>query len=125
MILFGGEMELIVNENYGSMSIEIFGRVQQGNRIAIIGYDGDQLIEQIMPDNGSLPEKDSIKPLLRMNRFVFDNLLVAFVELANKKKIRTENENLLQGKLVATETHLTDMREMSKKLVDALILKIR
>jgi hypothetical protein len=120
MYLYDG-MQLIINENFSHMSIEIYGRVIMGNRLLIIGFDGERLIEQeVTRENELMPLKE-FKPLLIVGRFMFESLLKAFVEYANNKGMKTENENLLQGKLNATETHLTDMRELSKKLVEALI----
>lgn len=45
--------------------------------------------------------------------------MAEFTQVAQKNGINTENENLLQGKLKATEIHLEDMREISKKLLDS------
>lgn len=47
-----------------------------------------------------------------------DALIKAFINEGAKSNYRTENENLLKGKLEATQLHLQDMREFSKKLLE-------
>jgi hypothetical protein len=121
MIPISEDFTLIVNDNFGHMSIEIYGQLVQGNRLYIIGYDGEGLIQQEITRENEMNLLTTFKPLLKISRFMLPTLLKGFADYANKKDIHTENENLLKGKLTATETHLADMRELSKKLTDHLI----
>jgi hypothetical protein len=120
MRTFGGDFKLIINQNYGHMEVEIFGLEDHGGgHPVVIGYDGEHLVEQEVNHENEM--SFNFKPLLRISMFQFESLVKAFVEIANERKIHTEGESVLQGKLTATETHLADMRELTKKLTDHLI----
>jgi hypothetical protein len=115
-------LQLIVNQNFSHMTIEIYGLVDHGGgHPFIVGYDGEKMIEQELNEKNETAPWNTFKPLLVINRFMFDSLVKAFVEIANDHQIHTEGESALQGKLSAKEAHLADMQEMSKKLLDALI----
>ncbi|MCK9281347.1 MAG: hypothetical protein M0P71_12050 [Melioribacteraceae bacterium] len=116
-------MELIFQDYYERMQCRIYAREQSGSKIIMIGYDGENLIEQTLPDT---PEIIDIKPLLIIPIFMKDALIKAFISEGAKSNLRTENENLLKGKLEATELHLKDMREFSQKLLNnKLLVKIK
>lgn len=107
-------MELIIEEDYRKLECRIYAREQRGSQVVIIGYDGESLVEytlgpELIPD---------IKPLLTIPIMMKENLLKAFTQEASKINLNTENENLLRGKLEATELHLKDMRDFSQKLLD-------
>jgi hypothetical protein len=123
--MFGGNFKLIINYIYHRMEVEIYGQEIQGDHIYIIGYDGECLISQELKREDEMKLITEFKPLLKVGIHQFDSIVKAFVEVANEKQIHTEGESVLQGKLTATETHLADMREMSKKLVDTLIKKVK
>jgi hypothetical protein len=111
-------MELIFQEDYQSMKVKIYLRVKEGNMTSIIGQKDGHLISQLLdPMNGNA---DPLIPLLEMNRnFAFD-FLKAVGDYNSKLGIKNENENLLQGKLSATEKHLEDLR----KHFDLLFTKV-
>lgn len=123
--IYGKDFRLIINQNFGHMEVEIYGQEQQGDRLFNVGYDGEHLVEQEITRENEMSRMNEFKPLLRIGMFQFDSLVKAFIEIANERQIHTEGESVLQGKLIATEKHLEDMRETSKKLIDALILKIK
>lgn len=107
-------MVLIIEEDYRKLECRIYAREQRGSQVVIIGYDGESLVEytlgpELIPD---------IKPLLTIPIMMKENLLKAFTQEASKINLNTENENLLRGKLEATELHLKDMRDFSQKLLD-------
>jgi hypothetical protein len=104
------------------MEVEVFGIEDHDGHHFIIGYDGEHLVEQKVNHENEMTF--NFKPLLRINMFQFDSLVKAFVDIANERKIHTEVEDHLKGKLESTETHLTDMREMTKKMLDAIITKL-
>lgn len=108
-------MELIFEDSYKEMVCNIYIKEKRGNQIVIIGYDGKLLIEQVLPYT---PEKVDVKPLLSIPLFMKDELIRSFVNEGAKNNLRTENENLLKGKLEATEFHLKDMREIALKLIN-------
>lgn len=110
-------LRLIVNHDYRTMNVIIYGQIIEGTRLFIIGYDGERLIEQEVTPENELAQMTTFKPLLEVNEFKFNAFLKAFVDYASNVKMVTENENLLQGKLQATEKHLEDMRELVKELI--------
>lgn len=114
-------LKLIVNHDYSTMSVAIYGQVIDGSRLFIIGYDDGKLIEQEVSAENELAPMTTFKPLLRVNYFMFNAFLKAFADYANNVNIVTENENLLKGKLEATEKHLEDMREMAKNMLNKII----
>lgn len=61
----------------------------------------------IDPDN---PKE--LEPFLKLPTELFNEFVKAITEYASDNNIKTENENLLQGKLGATEKHLEDMRKI-------------
>ena len=110
-------MELIIEEDFSTMTTKIYGKVERGNQTCIIGYDGKHLVEQVLP-NPLVATRYKIKPLLTIPHNYLRDIVAGFAEYAQKKDIRTENQNLLEGKLIATEKHLLDMQGFAKKLLD-------
>lgn len=58
------------------------------------------------------------KPFLKLPIHMTELLFKAVMEYMEKQGIKTKDENLIEGKLIATELHLSDMREMAKKLLE-------
>jgi hypothetical protein len=107
-------MELIFQDIYEKMECRIYIRESMGNETVITGYDGEFLVSQKI-NNDSV--RQDFKPLLIIPISMKDELIKAFVSEGAKANLRTENENLLKGKLEATELHLKDMREFAQKLL--------
>jgi len=74
-------------------------------------------VEQVLGPPSEI-EEPKIKPLFKIPMFDKQRFLSECVKIAADNNLRNENENLLKGKLEATELHLTDMRNMSKQLLD-------
>ena len=115
-------MELIIQEELPTMTVRIYGEIQKGNNSYVIGYDEKNLIKQVLLND---PIAKEIKPLLIIPRNYFHDIVKGFAEYAQKNDIRTENQHLLEGKLIATEKHLLDMQDIAKKLLDSKLGKIR
>lgn len=62
-----------------------------------------------------------VEPFLSLPEEVFNELLKEFMRHGAEKGIQTENENVVTGKLIATEKHLEDMRTGFGKLLDHII----
>lgn len=62
------------------------------------------------PDRVPYQYGHEIEPSFTFPVEVFNSLTKAIVEYANSNNIKTESESKLQGKLIATEKHLEDMR---------------
>jgi len=112
-------MELIFNDSYETMQCSIYVRDKNGYDTVIIGYDGENLMHQILPKNTI---RTDIKPLFIIPIHMKDELIKAFINEGAKSNLRTDNENMLKGKLEAVELHLKDMREISQKLLDNKLL---
>lgn len=115
------DLVVYFQEDYPKMECRIYLETIQGGHPVIIGYDGEHLIYQEVKDEVIMIA--DIKPLLRIPLFMKDALIAGFINEGKLKNLRTEDENLLKGKLEATEKHLEDMREFSKKLLDNIINK--
>lgn len=111
-------MELIIKEEFDTFVTKIYGKIEKGNQTYIIGYDGKNAVEQLLPDSPFVDNKKII-PLLTIPHNLLRDIVAGFAEYAQKKDIRTENQNLLEGKLIATEKHLSDMRDFAIKLLDS------
>lgn len=114
-------LKLIVNHDYASFNVSIYGQVIEGTRLFIIGAEDGRLVEQEVTAENELAPMKTFKPLLTMSEFVFNSFLKAVVEYANNIPIKTRDESLIEGKLLATEKHLEDMREFSKKLLESIV----
>lgn len=57
-------------------------------------------------------EHVQVKPFLVIPEFIFNDFAKAILNYASDNNIKTENENLLVGKMDATEKHLEDMRKI-------------
>jgi hypothetical protein len=117
-------LKLIVNHDYASFNVSIYGQVIDGTRLFIIGAEDGRIVEQEVTAENELALK-TFKPLLTMSEFIFNSFLKAVVEYANNVPIKTRDESLIEGKLLATEKHLEDMREFSKKLLESIIKTTR
>lgn len=77
------------------------------------------LIEQLLyPINVPV---EPLVPLLEMNSSFAKDFLKAVSDYNSRIGIKTENENLLQGKLSATEKHLEDLRCHFTKILDKVV----
>ena len=111
-------MKIYVDQNYYERSCTMIIEVRRGDRRTFIGMKDGHLIEQSMPDTGVFVP---IEPLLKMDSYMMDEFIKAVVDYASGHNVVTENENMLKGKLEATQNHLEDMREISKMLLPKLV----
>jgi hypothetical protein len=112
-------MEFIFHEDYQSMKVSMYLKVRNGERAEIIGYKDGNLVAQVLD-----PYKLSLEPLiplLQMNRDMAFSFLKAVSDYASGVGVKNENENLLKGKLLATEKHLEDLRTQFPKVLDKLL----
>jgi hypothetical protein len=108
-------MKIHIWEDYSRARIILVGEVNQCGTIQLVGFDGKDLVFQDYdPSSGVNPD---IIPLLQFPMMDRNEILKSLLDALSNRNIKTENENLLQGKLIATEKHLEDMREISKNLI--------
>lgn len=112
-------MEFIFQEDFHSMSVRMYLKTKQGDKTCIIGQKDGFLIQQTLDPMNFQPEP--LIPLLEMNRGFANEFIKAVSDFASNKGIKTENENLLQGKLSATEKHLEDLRGHFTKVLDKVV----
>lgn len=106
--------ELIVNKDYQKFETNLYLKFYRNNRPVIIGQKDGLLVEQEIESSVAMP----ISPLLTMKESMANAFIKAIADYASNEGLNTENENLLKGKLEATEKHLEDMRLAFTKLLD-------
>lgn len=112
-------MRLIVNTDYSNWTTDFYLEDQRNGRRVIIGQIDGLLAEYIIDEAVVITSK--INPQLRMPIPLSDEFIKLVVDYASEKQIKTVNENLLQGKLTATEKHLEDMRAVFSKAFDKIL----
>lgn len=63
---------------------------------------------------------DESKPFLRLPRSFADMFFKAISERLSERGVKTKDQNLIEGKIQATENHLKDMQEITKELIKYL-----
>ena len=112
------ETKIYIDKMRPSNSIQIWVVRHESNGDVFINIKNEELFEtQVSP--GEL--KTELKPFLELPWRFGHELLLAISNFNSQNGLITENENMLKGKLQATELHLTDMREITKKLISATI----
>jgi len=108
-------MEILIIDNYDNFTCSIYGKKKLGDNVIIIGYDGNFLVEYTLEN--TCAANDKVMPLFKIPLTQKDIWLNALKESLSKSNYSTENENLIKGKLEATQEHLKDMREISMMLL--------
>ena len=108
------KIELIINHAYDKMALDIWAiEIHDHESINYHTEDGF-LVKTPIKNEMTL---EGLKPLLSLPMIFGEFFLKAVTEYNSKKGIKTTNENLIEGKLQATETHLSDMRKIVKHLL--------
>jgi hypothetical protein len=111
-------MRFIVINDYETFNKKMYLETYDNGRKVIIGMKDGFLTEQILENNTCSPIP--IKPLLEMPLYLGEDFLKAVANYLSDEGIKTENENLLKGKLEATEKHLEDLRKHFDKLLNKI-----
>lgn len=112
-------MELLVERDYRRSSVSFFLRSRSGTSTIFLGQKDGKILEQKISHNSVAEEE--ILPLLELPIDLADTFIKEVSKYASDNGIRTENENLLKGKLEATEKHLSDFRELLPKLLNKVL----
>lgn len=113
-------LKFFIEHRLEKSSIDIFAIERLADADRVVNFDGDSIVVTTLPNQPT----PAIKPLLSLPMFFGQTFLNAIHEHVSQQKARSgkpANESLLEGKLLATEKHLEDMREISTKLPDAVI----
>jgi hypothetical protein len=112
-------IRFIVINDYETFNKKMYLEAYDNGRKVIIGMKDGLLTEQILENNTCSPIP--IKPLLEMPLYLGEDFLKAVANYLSSEGIKTENENLLKGKLDATEKHLEDLRRNFDKLLNKVV----
>lgn len=116
------EIKLYIERPFDSYSVKIW-MISEDNRGSIFyNLENGEITESLI-EHGKLAT--GLKPFLELPRRYAELFLKGISDYNSSMGIITENENLLKGKLQATELHLTDMREITKKLISATIKEVK
>lgn len=110
-------LEISIQQKWESNSVEVwlFERTAKGTNF--IHSDGTDLIVTFV-EEGHIRD-NTLLPFLRLPAHFAKVLFKSIADYNSKQGIKTKDENLLEGKLMATTEHLSDMREISKTLLKA------
>jgi hypothetical protein len=114
-------LEIFINRNYHRNTVEVWLSDKGMDEERNISYDGENLISTVVKFD-EFPSQELV-PFLKLPANFAELLFKSISDYNSQNGIKTPNQNLLEGKLTATEKHLEDMREFSKKLLDATLTK--
>ena len=112
-------IEVFIQEEYYSNSVLVWVRDRSPHGEDNISFDGVNLVYTRIDPN--VLAGDVVSPFMKLPMEFSFALFKAIFEYQSSKGIKTIDENLLAGKMEATERHLADMREISKKLLDSTL----
>jgi hypothetical protein len=112
------KLELFINDNLYNDSVDIWLRESDTIQKYNIEFDGKYLVKTALKGEGEL-----LNPFLKLPKHFAEALFKSISEHIADKGIKTKDQNLLEGKLQATEEHLKDMRNFSRKLLTTIITK--
>jgi hypothetical protein len=111
-------LKLYINQNFDAREVSVWlVDEQQGMDVFYTTHPEDpnfQGITRHASDQYIRTGEDPIgkvKPFMKIGDRLFNEFVRLMVDYASKNNtVKTENENLIQGKLLATEKHLEDLR---------------
>ncbi|MBN1651731.1 MAG: hypothetical protein JW857_10405 [Bacteroidales bacterium] len=102
-------MELIVEKDYTRQATRFWLKEKRGDQVDIIGQINGQLTATRL--NGFELVAAAINPLLEMPMPFAADFLAAVAKYLDQEGIHPESQKLLEGKLMASERHLNDLRK--------------
>ena len=112
------ETKVYIEQDYAKNSYRIWVIRHETDYQVYINIINGELIETKVPRCSVVSD---LLPFMELPRMFGDLYFKAIIDYNNQRGVNSENENLLKGKLQATELHLTDMRKITDKLMDELI----
>lgn len=112
-------MEFIITDDLVRRNVTIYGFYKIGNHDVIIGFDGKHIVETTIPE-AELLDENTISPLLKMPRNMFEELVKCLAEYAETRNIKTESKDFNRGKLDVTEAHLSTINSHYEGLTDII-----
>lgn len=107
---------VIIEVDFMRRETSFFIERMRGGHYVLVGQKDGQLAEVVV--EGLTANPLDIQPLLKLPSHLADFFIKGVVEYAKKTNtLPREDENLLKGKLEATQGHLQDMKNITFKLL--------
>lgn len=115
-------LQVFIQDNFSQGKTEIYVKSERNSKEYFYHQEksGEPWTEVEIENQGVV---DSIKPLLSVPHRMREDFLKAFIKAASDVGVKPESESHLEGKLKATELHLTDMRNLTNMLTKELITR--
>ena len=111
-----GTIKVNIVERWEMAQIEMWVFEQDGERTNVFSTDGDLIIRTTV-EGGKPIEAQELKPLLRLPMGMGNEIFDAILKYQAESGGKTKNEHRVEGELIATKEHLSDMREFAKILL--------
>jgi hypothetical protein len=112
-------MELIINNDYQRNKIDFYIVENNNSFRRYINFEENLVTSTDVPSYEA--SKTDLKPFLSLPSQLANDFMNLISEYKSQKGFNTENENLLKGKLIATENHLSDMKNITEKLLNKFV----
>ena len=109
-------MKLFIEKSINTGKVEVFACVDEADRVTYFSQENGDLVAKSIAKNDYSAQ--GVSPLIVLPHSLFEDFKRAMLEYLSNQGISTENENLLKGKLAATESHLADMQKAFNKLLE-------
>ncbi len=109
------QFEIFIEEDYPLNQLKIWLIENTYTGKLSIHFNGEYLVKITLNPN----KANEAKPLVIIPREAESFILKELVDYQIKRGTKTSDENLLLGKLEATEKHLTDIRDIAFKLLNS------
>jgi hypothetical protein len=115
-------MEIIVENDFQTRCVRVYLMDKQGERRVYFSQGKGEMTSVISQtiESGDFSIK-KIEPILDLPADLFDQLSKGIAKYLSQQGINTQNEDLLNGKLEATEKHLGDLRLYTDILLNNLV----
>ena len=118
-----------MNINYENLKVYITERPESWIVEIWVIIKGLEYDQNVTVSDGCLimtkiePGEIQHNPFLKLPYHFADLLFKSLIEYNSERGMKSKDENLLTGKLAATENHLNDMRKFSEKLLEFVTAK--
>jgi len=112
-------VKIHIQELFVENAVEIWLLDETTTGTNYISWDGQNLVATLVPQFEAQPPE--LKPFLRLTLPMYEAFFKAIAEYNSSKGRKTPNENMIEGKLEATQLHLHDMRTIANKTIEKLL----